>query len=71
MQQVRDTIARTRAVLEKIDYGPLSETRKKQYDDAKLFANQAEQELKSSNLVAAKELADKAERLAKELQGRY
>lgn len=67
---IRDTIGRTRAMLEKIDYGPLSEARKKQYDDAKLFANQAEQELKSSNLVAAKELAEKAERLAKELQGR-
>jgi hypothetical protein len=69
-QQVRDAITRTRAVLEKTDYGPLSDTRKKVYDDAKLFANQAEETLKSNNLVAAKEYAEKAERLAKELQGR-
>jgi hypothetical protein len=69
-QQVRDTISRARAVLENIDYGPLSDTRKKVYDDAKLFANQAEEALKGNNLVAAKELAEKAERLAKELQGR-
>ena len=68
--QVRDTIGRVRAALEKIDYGPLSDTRRKVYNDAKLFADQAEEALKTSNLVAAKELADKAERLAKELQGR-
>lgn len=68
--QVRDAIARARAVLDKVDYGPLSETRKKVYDDTKLFAAQAEEALKNSNLVAAKELAEKAERLAKELQGR-
>ena len=68
--QVRDAISRARAVLEKIDYGPLSDTRKKVYNDAKLFADQAEEALKGNNLVAAKELAEKAERLAKELQGR-
>ena len=68
--QVRDTINRTRAMLDKIDYGPLSDTRKKQYDDAKLFASQAEEAVKGNNLVAAKEYAEKAERLAKELLGR-
>lgn len=68
--QVRDAISRTRAALEKIDYRLLSEERKKVYDDAKLFASQAEGELKANNLVAAKELAEKAERLAKGLQGR-
>lgn len=69
-RQIRDNIERTRRTLEKINYGPLSYDRKKAYDDAKLFATQAEDALKVSNLVFAKELADKAERLAKELQGR-
>ena len=69
-RQIRDNIERTRRTLDKINYGPLSNDRKKAYDDAKLFATQAEDALKVSNLVFAKELADKAERLAKELQGR-
>jgi hypothetical protein len=67
-RQIRESIERTRRALEKIDYGPLSNDRKKAYDDAKLFATQAEEAVKASNLVFAKELADKAERLAKELQ---
>ena len=68
-RQIRDSVERTRRMLDKIDYGPLSNDRKKAYDDAKLFATQAEDALKAANLVFAKELADKAERLAKELQG--
>ena len=68
--QIRETIDRARAILGKTDYGPLSEARKKNYTNAQLFAQQAEEALKASNLVAAKELAEKAERLAKELQGR-
>jgi hypothetical protein len=68
--ETRATIDRTRAALEKIDYRRLSDPGKKAYDDAKLFAGQAETALKSNNLLVAKELADKAERLAKELQGR-
>jgi hypothetical protein len=69
-KQVRDSIDRTRKALDGIDYRPLSNVRKKAYDDAKLFAGQADDALKATNLVFAKELADKAERLAKELQGR-
>jgi hypothetical protein len=68
--QIRGTIERTRAALERIDYGPLSDTRKKTYNEVKLFADQAEAELKLNNLLVAKELADKAERLVKDLQGR-
>lgn len=69
-RQIRDSIERTRRALEKIDYGTQSRERKKAYDDAKLFATQAEEAIKETNLVFAKELADKAERLAKELQSR-
>ena len=69
-RQIRDSVERTRRALDKIDYQPLTRERKKAYDDAKLFATQAEEAINAANLVFAKELADKAERLAKELQGR-
>ncbi|MBA3297187.1 MAG: hypothetical protein H0U19_09640 [Acidobacteria bacterium] len=69
-RQVRDIVERTRRTLNTIDYGALSNVRKKAYDDAKQFAEQAEDALKAANVVFAKELADKAERLARELQGR-
>ena len=68
--QIRDTIARSRWILEKTDYGQLNNLRKKAYDEARLFAKEAEDALNTKNLVYAKELADKAERLAKELQNR-
>jgi len=68
--QIKALVERTRTTLEGIDYRPLSDQRKKAYDDAKLFNTQADEALKVNNLVFAKELADKAERLAKELQGR-
>ena len=35
-----------------------------------MFATQAEEAVKTNNLMFAKELADKAERFVKELQGR-
>lgn len=70
-QQITDSIARGRAVIAKVAYGPLSNVHKKAYEDSKLFAQQAEDALKANNLALAKELADKAERLAKELQGRF
>lgn len=69
--QIRDTINRAKAILEKIERNSLTtEPRRKAYDDAKLFAQQAEDAIKNANFVFAKELADKAERFAKELQVR-
>jgi len=67
--QIRDIVDRTRKVLDTVDYRTLTKERRKSYDDAKLFATQADEALKIGNLVFAKELADKAERLAKDLQG--
>ena len=67
---IKGLIERIRTALDSIDYRLLSDQRKKAYDDAKLFNTQADEALKGNNLVFAKELADKAERLAKELQGR-
>lgn len=68
--QIRDTINRVTATLDRIDPNTLSEPRKKAHTDARLFARQADESLKSGNLVFAREMADKAERLAKELQSR-
>lgn len=68
--QIRDSIGRAKGMLSQVTRARLpNEQRKKAYDDAQLFVEQAEDALKQNNLVAAKELADKAERLAKELQG--
>jgi hypothetical protein len=68
--QIRGSIDRTLGTLNGIDYGKLQEARRKQYEEAKLFATQADQALKEKNLVVAKEFADKAERLTKELTSR-
>jgi hypothetical protein len=68
--QVKTQIATTRAILEKTDYGPLKPPLKNAYDQARNFVVEAEAALKSGNLVYAKEVAEKAERLAKELQNR-
>jgi hypothetical protein len=67
--QVRETLARARALIEKIDRNSLTtEPRRKAYDQAKLFADEAEDALQKDNLVYAKEVADKAERLASSIK---
>jgi hypothetical protein len=67
---VHGTIDRTRVLLNGIDYRRLSTARKKAYDDAKRFAQQAEDALKGGNTVFAQSIAAKAETLARELAGR-
>jgi outer membrane biosynthesis protein TonB len=69
-RQARDTIERTRRIVANIDPARLSAVLQKALTDAKAFATQAEEALNAGNVVFAKELAEKAERLAKELQGR-
>jgi hypothetical protein len=68
--QIQDTIGRSRAILQKIDPAGLKGPLQKAHVDARLFADQADAALKDGNLVLAKELAEKSERLAKEVQGR-
>ena len=70
VSQINETIARARSLLGGVSFQPLSAAAKKAYNESKLFADQAEEELKKNNLAIAKEFADKAERLAKGLQGR-
>ena len=73
-----ETAAEIRAILDRanttlntrIDYRLLKAEQKASYDTAKRFAAEGEKELKAANYVLAKELAEKADRLAKELQSR-
>jgi hypothetical protein len=73
-----ETAAEIRAILDRamttlntrIDYQRLNTPQKASYDTAKRFAAEGEKELKAANYVLAKELAEKAEKLAKELQSR-
>jgi Predicted membrane protein len=67
---VRATIDRTNQLFSGINYQSLSKDRKKAYDDAKRFIQQAEDALKQGNIVFAQGVATKAETLAKELAGR-
>ncbi len=67
---VRATLDRANTLLNGVNYGPLSNERKKAYDDAKRFIQQAEDALKQGNFVFAQAVAIKAETLARELSGR-
>jgi hypothetical protein len=67
---VHATIDRARALLHGIDYRHLTSVRKKAYDDALAFAQQAEDALKSGNVVFAQGVAAKAETLAVQLAGK-
>lgn len=67
---VRATIDRANGLLNGVNYGPLSNERKKAYDDAKRFIQQAEEALKQGNFVFAQGVATKAETLARELSGK-
>jgi hypothetical protein len=69
-RQVRDVIDRARHGLESIDYRKLSTERRQQYDSAKLMVTKSEDALKQSDFGLARQLAEKADRLAKELQSR-
>jgi outer membrane biosynthesis protein TonB len=69
-RQIHDVIERAKKGLAAIDYARLSRERRDQYEQAKLMVTQSEDALKGSNFEFARNLADKADRLAKELQGR-
>ncbi len=66
--EIKGILERANALLHTIDYGKLTKPRQASYNTAKRFADEGEKELKAANYVLAKELAEKAERLAKELQ---
>lgn len=67
---IRQTIDRAQALLNTVDYAHQSDDRKKAYNDAKLFLDQAEKALHDNNLNFGQSVATKAEKLANELAGR-
>lgn len=69
-RQVHDVIERAKRELENINYQRLNNERRQQYESAKLMVTKSEDALKQSDFGLARQLAEKAERLAKELQGR-
>jgi hypothetical protein len=68
-QRTRDTINRAQGMLENVNYQRLSPERRKSYDDAKEFIKSSEGLIKTLNFELANEMAEKAEKLAKALQG--
>lgn len=69
-KNVRATLDRAKVLLSTVNYNPLSNERKKAYNDAKAFIQQAEDAIKQRNYVFAQGVATKAETLANELAGR-
>jgi hypothetical protein len=67
---VRDVVDRTRKTLGSIDYQRLTAARRAEYDNATLSIKDSESALKSGRFDIALNLAEKAERIAKELQKR-
>ena len=68
--QIKDTIGRAKGLLDKVNRNRLNSVDKKAFMESDMFRQQADDALKANNLALAKELADKAERLAIGLQGR-
>lgn len=67
---VRAAIDRAQGLLNSVNYQQLSNERKKAYEDAKMFLQQATKALQQNNLQFAQGVASKAETLAHELAGR-
>jgi hypothetical protein len=66
-REVRAIMARAQAMLRNVDYRNLSAAARQQYDTARRFITQAESALRIRNYVFARNLADKAETLARQL----
>ena len=69
-RRIRDIVGRARGMLQNIDYQRLNDQRKIAYDQAKSSIDGAEAALKDLSFELAQQLAEKAEKLAKELQAR-
>lgn len=67
---IRATAERANGSLRSVNFNQLSNERKKAYNDAKMYLQQAEEALKQGNFVFAQNIANKAETLARELAGK-
>ncbi len=66
-RQIRSVIGRAQGTLQNVDYRALSAAARQQYDTARRFITQAENALRIRNYVFARNLADKADTLARQL----
>lgn len=66
-REVRAIMARAQATLRGVSYTGLSSAARQQYDTAQRFIRQADNALRIRNYVFARNLADKAETLARQL----
>jgi hypothetical protein len=66
-RQVRSIMSRAQAALQNVDYRTLSAAARQQYDTARRFIAQADSALTIRNYVFARNLADKADTLARQL----
>jgi hypothetical protein len=69
-RRIRETLDRATRMLDSIDTRTLSTERKVNYNTARDFIKQAVDAMTQDKLVFAKNLADRAEQVAKELGGR-
>jgi hypothetical protein len=69
-REIRMLVARANTDLGRVDYGRLNSDARAQYELAKTFIRQADEAMKSRNLVFARTNADKAATLAAQLSGR-
>jgi hypothetical protein len=69
-QRIRTQLTHATNDLNRIDYRALNADARTQYNTAKRFVTQAEDALKSKNLVFARSVADKAAALAAQLAGK-
>jgi hypothetical protein len=67
---IRAQLTRAAADLNRVHYQALGDDRRVNYEEAKVYLKQAEDALRDKNLLFARTVADKAERLAAQLSGR-
>ena len=67
---IRASLQRATADLNRVDYRVLNADARTQYDTAKRFVRQADDAIRTKNLVFAKNLAEKAATIAAQLAGR-
>jgi hypothetical protein len=69
-RQITDIRNRAKKLLDDTDYRKLTRDQQAQYDNAKRFIDETDEALRTKNFEFARGVAEKAERLARELQGR-
>jgi len=69
-RQVREMIARAQTILNNVDYQKLTPDRRATYDSAKSYITSADEALKKEDLMLARSFAERAEIIAKQLEGR-